>query len=141
MECDVGVGFGNIFKAEIYILSTVSKANEMIGWMVRNFILREAYVVLKIYSILTRLNKDYCIKTRAPNSRDGKRSVILRLEVIQRRVTKMMNRIKDQNYWERWEKLGLTILSERTMRHSLIRTFKIINEIYNYDWNFYSIFS
>ena len=41
-------GFGEIFKAENYILSLLPRVNEMIGWMIRLFISREANVVLKI---------------------------------------------------------------------------------------------
>ena len=38
----------------------------------------------------------------------GNWSVILRLESIQRRVTKIIKRVKDYSYRERLEKLGLT---------------------------------
>ena len=33
---------------------------EMIGWMVRNFISREANVVLKMYNTLIRPHTEYC---------------------------------------------------------------------------------
>ena len=44
-----GVGFDDTFKADNRILSIVSRANGMIGWMIRNFISMEANVILKIY--------------------------------------------------------------------------------------------
>ena len=66
-------------------------------------------------------------------SRYGKWSVILRLEDIQRRVTK--KRGKDDIYWERSEKLGLTTLLERKMREDFIETFKIINGISGHFFN------
>ena len=44
-KCYISFGFYNTFKADNYTLSTVSKANGMIGWLVRNFISRELYVV------------------------------------------------------------------------------------------------
>ena len=49
-----GVGFDDTFKTDYYI---VSRANGMIGYMIRNFISRETNV-LKIYKILTRILKE-----------------------------------------------------------------------------------
>ena len=48
-KCDQGVGFDDTFKADNYIFSLVSRANRMIGWMIWNFISREANVISKIY--------------------------------------------------------------------------------------------
>ena len=53
----------------------------MIGWMVRNFISREANV-LKIYKILIRLHVEYCTQVWAPMSRHGNWS-IMRFESTQ----------------------------------------------------------
>ena len=61
---------------------------------------------------------------------------IVRLEGIQRRVTKLIKRVKDYSYIERLEKLGLTTFLERRMGSDLIDTFKIINGISNYQRNF-----
>ena len=51
-ECDLGVDFDDIFKSDKHILSLVLRTNWMICWMVRNFILGVANVVLKIYKTL-----------------------------------------------------------------------------------------
>ena len=53
-ECDLGVGFDDTFKADNHILYILSRANGMIGWMVRYFISKEANVVLRIYKTLIR---------------------------------------------------------------------------------------
>ena len=58
--------------------------------------------------------------------------VILRLESIKRRVTKIIKKVKDYSYRERLEKLGLTTLLERKVRNDQIETLKIINGISNY---------
>ena len=47
-ESDLRVGFDDIFKAHNNILSVVSRANGMIGCMVKNSISREPNVILKI---------------------------------------------------------------------------------------------
>ncbi len=43
-----------------YILSIVSTEDEMIGWLVRKFILREANVILQIYKTFKILHIEYC---------------------------------------------------------------------------------
>ena len=52
----------------------------MIDRMLRNLISREANVVLKIHKTLLRLHIEYCSQARAPVSRHGNWSVILKLE-------------------------------------------------------------
>ena len=52
----------------------------------------------------------------------------LRLEAIQRRVTKIIKRVKDYSYRERLEKLEFTTLLERRMRGDLAENYKIMNE-------------
>ena len=41
-KCDIETCFDDTLKADNYILSIVSRANAMIGWLIRNFISREA---------------------------------------------------------------------------------------------------
>ena len=55
--------------------------------------------------------------------------VILRL---QRRVTKIIKRVKNYSYRERWREIKITLLERRT-RGDLIETFKVINGISNYN--------
>ena len=38
-EYNLGFGFDDVFKADNHILSSVSRANGMIGWIVGNYIL------------------------------------------------------------------------------------------------------
>ena len=60
------LGFVDLFKANNYILSIVSKANGIIGRVVRNFNSRETNVVLKIYKILKRSLSEYCTQLWVP---------------------------------------------------------------------------
>ena len=48
------------------MLSVVKRANQMIGWMVRNFISREANGVLKIYKTEIRPHIGYCTQAWDP---------------------------------------------------------------------------
>ena len=121
------------FKADYHILSNSSRANGIIDWMARNFISREANVLLKIHKTLIKLYLEYYTQAGVPLCRHENWRVILRLEGFQRIVTKLIKRVKDYNYRERLEKLGLTILLERTMEDNLMETFKIIYGIFHYD--------
>ena len=83
MECNIDVGWHTK-------KTTVPRVNGMIDWMVRNFISRVANVVLRIYKTLMRPHREYCTQSWAPLLRHGNWNVILRLEGIQRRVTKII---------------------------------------------------
>ena len=50
-------------------LSIVSRANKMIGWMVRNITSMEVNIVLKVYKILIRPHAEPCNQAWAPVSR------------------------------------------------------------------------
>ena len=68
-------------------------------------------------------------QARASVSVHGDWSVVLRFEIIQKRVTKIIKGVKNHSYKERSEKLGLTTLLERKTRCDLIEISKIINGI------------
>ena len=51
---------------------------------------------------------------------------VSRLEGIQRKVTKLIKRVKDYSYRNKLEKLELTTILEIRMRGDLIETFKIM---------------
>ena len=114
-------------------------ANRMRSWMVRSFISREANTVLKAYKTLISPQIEYSSQAWDPVSRHGNYSVIVRLEGIQRRVIKIIKRIKDYSYRERITKLKLTSLQGRRITASLTETFKIINGIFNYARYFLNI--
>ena len=63
----------------------------------------------------------------------------MRLDGIQRRVTKLIKRVKDYSYGGEIGEIGLTTLLERRIRSDLIVTFKIINGISDYARHFFNI--
>ena len=69
------------------ILSVVSSTNRMIDWIIRNLVSVEPNVI-KIYKTLIGSCREYCTRAWAPALRHGNKSLILRLEDMQRRVTK-----------------------------------------------------
>ena len=93
------------------INSCVNKANQMICLIARNLISREKSLMLRIYKTLIRPNLEYCVQLWNPVHEHGNWSVILRIEGVQRRFTRMINGIGLLPYSERLEILGLTTLA------------------------------
>ena len=138
-KCDLRVVFNDSFNFTNQILSAVSKANQKIGWTMRNILSRSGYVITRVYKTLIRPHLEYCTQAWAPVARHGNWSLILKLESVQRKVTRLISDLKDLSYKERLESLGLTTLLERRMRVDLIETFKIINGISKYGKQFFNI--
>ena len=141
VEYNLTVGFNDTFKSDNSILSIVPKANGMITWMVRNIISREANVILKIYKTLTDMTSYRILYSGLGSSvwRRQNWSVILRLDDLQRSMTKIIKRVKDYSYRERFWKLGSTTFQERRVRSNVIETFKIIGRISNYGRQLFNI--
>ena len=70
----------------------------MTGCISRYIILKEVNIVLKKNKTLKRLHIEYFTLPLAPVLRHGNWSAILKLESIQRRVTKIIKRVKDYSH-------------------------------------------
>ena len=140
-ERDLGVIFNETFNFNNFILAMISKANQKTGWVMRNILSRDAYVIVKVYKTLIRPHVEYCTQAWAPVARHGNWNFILKLEGIQRKITRIINGLGDLSYKQRLETLGLTTLLERRMRGDLIETFKILNDKNNYGKDFFNVSS
>ena len=138
-ERDLGVVFNNSFGFSNHISEIVSKANQKIGWTMRNIISREAYVITRVYKTLIRPHVEYCTQAWAPAAKHGNWKFILKLEGVQRRITHVISGLEDLSYKKSLEALGLTTLLERRMRGDLIETFKILKGLTHYGTNFFNI--
>ena len=107
----------------------------------RNILSRDAHVITKVYKTLIRPHVEYCTQAWAPVARHGNWNFILKLESIQRKVTRAISGLRDFTYKQRLESLGLTTLLERRMRGDLIETFKILNNKNNYGSEFFNVSS
>ena len=61
------------------------------------------------------------------------------MEGLQRRLTKIIKGVKDFSYRKRLEKIGLTRLLERKVKGDLIETLKIVDGVFNYGGQFFTI--
>lgn len=138
-ERDLGVIFNEPFNFHSFILAIISKANQKIGWVMRNILSRDANVIIRVYKTLIRPHIEYCTQAWAPVARHGNWNLILKLEGVQRKLTKKINGFGDFSYRQRLESLGLTTLLERRMRGDLIETFKILAGKNNYGNDFFNL--
>ena len=128
-EKDLGVLTSDSLLWNEQIKSNVSKANQMICWIVRNLILREKSVMLSVYKALVRPHLEYCVQLWNPVAEQGSWGLILELEGVQRRFTRLIDEVGTLPYSERLEVLNLTTLAERRIRGDLIEAFKAVNGI------------
>ena len=82
---------------------------------------QEAFQIL--YRTYIRPHLEYCVPAWNP----GMRKDISILEKVQRRATKLVPELKELQYEERLEALGLFTLETRRLRGDLIETYKIIH--------------
>ena len=136
-EKDLGVTISKNLDFVDYIYSCISKANSMIAWVTRSFISRKKDVMLKIYKSMIRPHIEYCVQLWSPLPEHGNWRLILAIEDVQRKFTRLVENIGLLPYKTRLEKLGLTTLLERRARGDLIETFKIVNGISKYGKNLF----
>ena len=131
-EKDLGILFSRSLDFGDHITSCINKATSCIAWVTRSVISREREVMLKIYKSMIRPHIEYCVQLWSPLPSHGNWGLILALEDIQRKYTRLIDGLGLLPYQVRLDKLGLTTLLERRARGDLIETFKIVNDISDY---------
>ena len=111
----------------------------MISWVTRNIVNKERNVMLSIYKTLIRPKLEYCVQVWNPVACHGNWSIIIELENVQRRFTRMINNIGLLPYSERLLALNLTTLAERRIRGDLIETYRIMNGIVEYGQDIFNV--
>ena len=132
-EKDLGVIISNDLKPSHHCKEVVKTANKLIGFIGRTFEHKTEKVILTLYNSLVRPNLEYCVQFWSPYYRKD----IDKLERVQRRVTKMIPRLRNKPYEERLKELNLFSLSKRRMRGDLIEVFKIFRGFDNLNPNDY----
>ena len=120
------------------IRSSISKAVRMIAWITRNVISRDKTIMLHIYKVIIRPHLEYCVQIWSPEAKHGNWGLILEMESVQRRFTRLIDGIGLLPYSERLQRLGITTLAERRLRGDLIETFKILNGLVKYGQNVFN---
>ena len=79
--------------------------------------------MLRICKTLIRPHLEYCVQLWNPAAEHGNWSLILRIESVQRRFTRMIEEVGLLPYSERLQILELTTLAERRSRGDLIEVY------------------
>lgn len=132
-EKDLGITISSDLKPEKHISEVVKTANKLTGFIGRAFDYKSEKVILTLFNSLVRPHLEYCVQFWSPYYRKD----IDKLERVQRRVTKMIPRLKNKPYEERLRELNLFSLSSRRMRGDLIEVFKMFHGLDNVNINDY----
>ena len=138
-EKDLGVITSSDLKWNLHITQAVNKAKAATGWISRNLICRNKFVMLNVYKSLIRPHIEYAVQVWNLPASHGNWKSIMELEDIQRSFTRMIDGIGLLPYSERLKKLRLTTHLERRMRGDLIETFKIISGLVEYGKDLFSL--
>ena len=138
-EKDLGVVTHNSLLWNEQIKASICKANKMICWITRNLIIRDQKVMISIYKTLIRPHLEYCVQLWNPIAAHGSWGIILELEAVQRRFTRLIDEVGTLPYSRRLEILNLTTLAERRIRGDLIEAFKSISGIAKYGSNIFNV--
>ena len=125
-EKDLGVITSSSLLWTDQIKSSISKANKMICWIARNLITRDVTTMVSVYKALVRPHIEYCVQLWNPVAVHGNWSLILELEGVQRRFTRLIDDVGTLPYSQRLDILKLTTLAERRYRGDLIEAFKAV---------------
>ena len=122
---DLGVIFDNKLLFRNHIAKKSAIANRNLGLIFKSFTYLNKEMFLCLYKSIVRPHLEYATTVWSPMYK--KDSIIL--ENTQRRVTKMVNSLKELPYEARLKKLGLPSLEYRRLRSDVIEVYKILNQL------------
>ena len=126
-EKDLGVIVSADLKPSKHCTEVVKTANKLVGFIGRSFTFKSEKIILTLYNSLVRPHLEYNVQFWSPYYKKD----IEKLEKIQRRLTKMIPRLRNKSYEERLKELNLFSLEKRRVRGDLIMLFKIFNGFAN----------
>ena len=128
-EKDVGVIIHNSLKPAKQCAKAASKANQILGQMMRAFHYRDKYTWIRLYKTYVRCHLEYSVQAWNPWSQAD----INLLEGVQKRALRAVSGLESTSYEERLVECGLTTLVERRRRGDMIETWKILHGAENVD--------
>jgi hypothetical protein len=126
-ERDLGIMVDHKLSFDQHISTIVNKANRLLGQIKRSFVSRNRKVLMPIYKNIIRPMVEYGSTIWSP----WKRKNIDFIEGVQRRFTKLIDKMKDHSYETRLARLDITSLEDRRRREQLIQVYKILNGHYD----------
>ena len=118
-EKDLGVKFDNQVNFKQPTSECVSKANQRIGLIRRNFQQLDNYTFLLLYKSLIRPFLEHCNTVWHPCHKQDSQE----LEKVQRRATKLVKNLKDMTYPAKLRALNLPSLVYRRKRADMLQMY------------------
>ena len=109
-EKDLGLLVSENLSWDDNIRTCIKDANQCIGWIARNLLTRDHNIISKVYKTIIRPKLEYGVQLWNPAACHGNWSIILELEAIQRRFTRLANNVGLLPYSKRLELMNLTTL-------------------------------
>ena len=129
-ERDLGVHISSDLRWKIHIDMIASKANRVLGMLVKTFTSRDTYLWKLLYVSLVRPHLEFASSVWNPYLKGD----IDTLEKIQMRASKIPLELRKLPYEKRLEIWKLTTLEERRIRGDLIQMYKVLNGFESLDW-------
>ena len=130
-EKDLGVIISSDLKPQKHCKEVIKTANKLMGFIGRTFEYKSEKVIRTLYNSLVRPHLEYCVQFWCPYYKKD----IDKLERVQRKMTKMIPRLRNKSYEERLKELNLFSLTKRRLRGDMIEVFKILKGFDNINVN------
>ena len=135
-EKNLGLTISADIKVSEQCAIAAAKGHQILGLIRRNIVYKEKELIIPLYKTIVRPHLEYCLQAWRPYR---KKDIDI-LERVQRRATKMIQKLRNISYEMRLKECGLTTLETRRLRGDQIEVFKILNGYENLDRNiFFSV--
>lgn len=129
-ERDLGVHISSDLRWRTHINLIVSKANRVLGMLLRTFTSRDDDLWRLLYISLVRPHLEFASPVWNPHLKGD----VEALERIQRKATRIPTSMRGLEYEDRLKIWGLTTLKERRVRGDLIQMYKVQNGLEDIGW-------
>ena len=135
-EKDLGLTISADMKVSEQCAIAAAKGNQILGLIRRKIVFKKKELIIPLYKTIVRPHLEYCIQAWRPYR---KKDIDI-LGRVQRRATKMIQKLRNISYEMRLKECGLTTLETRRLRGDQIEVFNILNGYENIDRNiFFSV--
>ena len=111
-EKDLGLTISADMKVSEQCGIAAAKGNQILGLIRRNIVYKEKELIIPLYKTIVRPHLEYCLQAWRPYR---KKDIDI-LERIQRRATKIVQKLRNNIYEMRLKECGLTTLETRWLR-------------------------
>ena len=120
---DLGILIASNLKPSAQVAKAAASANCMLGCIKHTFACLDKETLPALYRALVRQRMEFAIQAWSPYLRKD----IVKLEKVQRRVTKLVPDVVHLSYEDRLVQLNMTTLEKRRERGDMIKVFIILN--------------